>query len=154
MWRYFSSIECSSSLRRPSQSDLSDAGDGRVRPRQGPGRRALPLPAARERLARVLKADLNYLVSYTLLGSDPIDENDLSHFAFANGTYHSWPFVRQTLGTFIVKEHARYLLQLNPLLDAGQVTPILDRTYPLTETADAVRYLESARNTGRIALTI
>jgi NADPH:quinone reductase-like Zn-dependent oxidoreductase len=64
------------------------------------------------------------------------------------------PFVRQTLGTFIVKEHARYLLQLNPLLDAGQVTPILDRTYPLTETADAVRYLESARNTGRIAITI
>ena len=64
------------------------------------------------------------------------------------------PFVRQTLGTFIVKEHTRYLLQLNPLLDAGQVTPILDRTYPLTETADAVRYLESARNTGRIAITI
>ena len=64
------------------------------------------------------------------------------------------PFVRQTLGTFIVKEHARYLLQLNPLLDAGQVTPILDRTYPLTETADAVRHLESARNTGRIAITI
>jgi NADPH:quinone reductase-like Zn-dependent oxidoreductase len=64
------------------------------------------------------------------------------------------PFVRQNLGTFVVKEHARYLLQLNPLLDAGQVTPILDRTYPLTETADAVRYLESARNTGRIAITI
>ena len=64
------------------------------------------------------------------------------------------PFVRQTLGTFVVKEHTRYLLQLNPLLDAGQVTPILDRTYPLTETADAVRYLESASNTGRIAITI
>lgn len=64
------------------------------------------------------------------------------------------PFVRQKLGTFVVKEHARYLLQLNPLLDAGQVTPILHRTYPLTETADAVRHLESARNTGRIAITI
>jgi NADPH:quinone reductase-like Zn-dependent oxidoreductase len=64
------------------------------------------------------------------------------------------PFVRQTLGTFVVKEHARNLLQLNPLLNAGQVTPILDRTYPLTETADAVRYLEGARNTGRIAITI
>jgi preprotein translocase subunit SecB len=45
----------------------------------------------------LLKADLSYLVSYTLLGNDPVDENDLNHFAFANGTYHSWPFVRQTL---------------------------------------------------------
>ena len=44
-----------------------------------------------------LKADLNYSVSYTLLGTDPVDENDLNHFAFANGTYHSWPFVRQAL---------------------------------------------------------
>jgi NADPH:quinone reductase-like Zn-dependent oxidoreductase len=64
------------------------------------------------------------------------------------------PFVRQKLGAFIVKETARYLLELNPLLEAGQVRPILDRTYPLTETAQAVRYLESARNTGRIGITV
>ncbi len=46
------------------------------------------------------------------------------------------------------------LLLLNLLIDAGKVTPVIDRTYPLTETADAVRYLESAPNTGRIAITI
>jgi len=45
----------------------------------------------------VVKADLSYLVSYTLLGEDPVDQNDLEQFAFANGTYHSWPFVRQLL---------------------------------------------------------
>jgi preprotein translocase subunit SecB len=45
----------------------------------------------------LLSANLDYLVSYTLLGDDPVDENDLNQFAFANGTYHSWPFVRQAI---------------------------------------------------------
>lgn len=43
----------------------------------------------------ILRADIKYLASYTLLGDDPVDPNDLDHFAFTNGTYHSWPFVRQ-----------------------------------------------------------
>src|SRR5919201_258679 len=64
------------------------------------------------------------------------------------------PFVPQQLGAFVVKEKARYLLALNPLLEAGRVTPILDRTYPLSQTADAIRHLESAPNTGRIAITV
>lgn len=42
-----------------------------------------------------LNADIKYLASYTLLGDQPVDPNDLVHFAFTNGTYHSWPFVRQ-----------------------------------------------------------
>ena len=63
------------------------------------------------------------------------------------------PFVPQTLGAFVVKEDARYLLKLNPLLTAGSVTPILDRTYPLSDTANAVRYLESRHASGRIVIT-
>jgi hypothetical protein len=45
------------------------------------------------------------------------------------------PFVRQKLGAYVVREHARYLLELNPLREGGQITPILDRTYPLSEAA-------------------
>lgn len=45
----------------------------------------------------VANADFKYLVSYALSGDDPIDADDLEHFAFANGTYHSWPFVRQLI---------------------------------------------------------
>jgi NADPH:quinone reductase-like Zn-dependent oxidoreductase len=63
------------------------------------------------------------------------------------------PFVPQSLGAFIVKEDARYLLKLNPLLAAGTVSPILDRTYPLSDTASAVRYLESGHPSGRIVIT-
>jgi NADPH:quinone reductase-like Zn-dependent oxidoreductase len=64
------------------------------------------------------------------------------------------PFVRQKLGAFVVRETARYLLELNPLLEDGRVRPILDRTYPLTQTADAVRHLDSARKAGRMAITV
>jgi preprotein translocase subunit SecB len=44
-----------------------------------------------------LNADIKYLISYALQGDDPVDSSDLEHFASANGTYHSWPFVRQLL---------------------------------------------------------
>jgi preprotein translocase subunit SecB len=38
-----------------------------------------------------------YAISYDLKGEEPVSEEELSEFAFANGTYHSWPFVRQLL---------------------------------------------------------
>lgn len=46
---------------------------------------------------QALAAQFNYLISYGLLGEEPVDAADLEHFASANGTYHSWPFVRQLL---------------------------------------------------------
>lgn len=45
----------------------------------------------------VVRGNLKYLISYSLSGEEPVSDEDLVHFAFANGTYHSWPFVRQTL---------------------------------------------------------
>jgi NADPH:quinone reductase-like Zn-dependent oxidoreductase len=48
-------------------------------------------------------------------------------------------FVRQKLGTFIVKENAGDLQFLNELIEAGQVKPVIDRTYPLDAAPDAVR---------------
>lgn len=63
------------------------------------------------------------------------------------------PFVPQKLGAFVVKENTQYLEKLNRLIEAGQLTPLIDRTFPLTAAADAVRYLESATNTGRIVIT-
>jgi NADPH:quinone reductase-like Zn-dependent oxidoreductase len=63
-------------------------------------------------------------------------------------------FVRQKLGTFIVKENARDLQFLNELIEAGKVKPVIDRTYPLGAAPDAVRYFESGRATGRIALVV
>jgi NADPH:quinone reductase-like Zn-dependent oxidoreductase len=64
------------------------------------------------------------------------------------------PFVRQKLGAFVVKEHARILLELNPLIEEHKVTPLLDRTFPLAEATHAVRYMEEGQARGRIALTV
>jgi preprotein translocase subunit SecB len=46
---------------------------------------------------QVLDASITYQLTYTIGDNDPIDESDLDHFAFASGTLHSWPFVRQLL---------------------------------------------------------
>jgi preprotein translocase subunit SecB len=45
--------------------------------------------------SEVAQAEIKYLLSYSVRGEEPIDDDDLAHFAFANGTYHSWPFARQ-----------------------------------------------------------
>jgi NADPH:quinone reductase-like Zn-dependent oxidoreductase len=43
---------------------------------------------------------------------------------------------------------------LRELLDAGKVPPVIDRTYPLTETAGAIRYLEQGHAKGKVVITV
>ena len=42
-------------------------------------------------------ASLTYLVVYKLIGDEPAEPADVEHFARANGAYHTWPFVRETI---------------------------------------------------------
>jgi NADPH:quinone reductase-like Zn-dependent oxidoreductase len=62
------------------------------------------------------------------------------------------PFVRQHLGTFVASQNASDLTALTDLIEAGQVTPALDRTYPLAEVAVAVRDLRAGRIRGKAAV--
>ena len=64
------------------------------------------------------------------------------------------PFVSQKLGTFINKESHEYLLVLKDLTESGKVTPIIDRTYPLVEVPEAMRYLEGGHTQGKVVITI
>src|SRR3954447_24602594 len=41
-----------------------------------------------------------------------------------------------------------------PLIEAGQVRPVIERTYPLAEAAEAHRLMESSRHVGKILLTV
>ncbi len=61
-------------------------------------------------------------------------------------------FVRQTLTTFTVTSNAADLGEMTRLIDAGAVTPVLDRSYPLVELADALRYLETGHARGKVVL--
>jgi preprotein translocase subunit SecB len=45
----------------------------------------------------IASALVKYVVSYELRGEDPVSEEDLAEFALANGTSHSWPFVRECI---------------------------------------------------------
>lgn len=44
------------------------------------------------------------------------------------------------------------LLFLKELLEAGKVTPVIDRCYPLSETAEAIRYLETGHARGKVVI--
>jgi NADPH:quinone reductase-like Zn-dependent oxidoreductase len=63
------------------------------------------------------------------------------------------PFVGQRLGFFLNKENAADLRALTELIEAGSVTPLVDREYPLAETATAIRHLIDGRATGKLAVT-
>ena len=46
------------------------------------------------------------------------------------------------------------LLFLKELLETGKVVPVIDRCYPLDETAEAIRYLETGRARGKVIITV
>jgi NADPH:quinone reductase-like Zn-dependent oxidoreductase len=64
------------------------------------------------------------------------------------------PFVGQKLKMFVAREHYEELQLLTELIEAGKITPVIDRTYPLSEAADAIRYLEQGHARGKIVITI
>jgi NADPH:quinone reductase-like Zn-dependent oxidoreductase len=63
-------------------------------------------------------------------------------------------FVRQKLGMLTSTENSNDLIVLRDLIETGQVTPSVDRTYPLSETAAAIRYVKEARARGKVVITV
>lgn len=63
-------------------------------------------------------------------------------------------FVGQRLGGFTAKTTKEDLQALSELIEAGKVTPVVDRTYDLVEAADAVRYLSEGHPAGKIVVTV
>jgi NADPH:quinone reductase-like Zn-dependent oxidoreductase len=64
------------------------------------------------------------------------------------------PFLAQRLGTFIAKQNSGDLVVLKELIEAGKLTPVIDRTYPLRETPEAIRYLEKGQARGKVSITL
>jgi NADPH:quinone reductase-like Zn-dependent oxidoreductase len=62
-------------------------------------------------------------------------------------------FVGQRLTSFICKERSRDLERLTELIEAGKVTPSIDRTYPLDQVPEAMRHLEAGKARGKVAIT-
>ena len=64
------------------------------------------------------------------------------------------PFVRQRLTLLVPKEHYADLERLTAYIEAGTVTPSIDRTYPLDQAADAMQQLIAGQVRGKITITI
>jgi NADPH:quinone reductase-like Zn-dependent oxidoreductase len=63
-------------------------------------------------------------------------------------------FVGQNLLMFISKERHEDMLVLKEMVEAGQITPAIDRTYPLSETPKAIQYLEEGNARGKVVITV
>ena len=62
------------------------------------------------------------------------------------------PFVSQHLGQIASVEKAEDLVALRELIEAGKVTPAVERTYPLAEAAAAMRHLIDGKAQGKLVL--
>jgi NADPH:quinone reductase-like Zn-dependent oxidoreductase len=62
--------------------------------------------------------------------------------------------VKQRLTMLASKERASDLERLNPLLQDGEVTPSIDRTYPLERVTEAMRHLQAGEVRGKVVITI
>ena len=65
------------------------------------------------------------------------------------------PFVNQEIRGFTARvSMADDGLFLQEMLEDGRIKTVVDRTYPLVETADAIRYVESLRARGKVVITV
>ena len=63
-------------------------------------------------------------------------------------------FVSQRLTMLTSKERGEDFEALRELIEAGKVTPVIDRIYPLNEAPEAIRYLQEGHARGKIVLTV
>jgi NADPH:quinone reductase-like Zn-dependent oxidoreductase len=64
------------------------------------------------------------------------------------------PFVSQKFVWFIADLNKEDLTVLGDLMQAGKVTPVIDRTYKLSETSEALRYLEKGHARGKVVISL
>jgi NADPH:quinone reductase-like Zn-dependent oxidoreductase len=63
-------------------------------------------------------------------------------------------FVGQRLRGLATKVKREDLITVTEMIEAGTLKPVIDRTYPLIEAPDAIRYLEEGHSRGKIVITI
>ena len=60
----------------------------------------------------------------------------------------------QKMGNMLAKPNNKDLAFIKELVEAGKVVPVIDRCYPLSETAEAIRYLEEGHAQGKVIITM
>jgi NADPH:quinone reductase-like Zn-dependent oxidoreductase len=60
----------------------------------------------------------------------------------------------QKLGNAMTKPNQKHLNFMKELIEAGKVTPVIDRRFPLSGVADAIRYIEEGHAKGKVVINI
>ena len=60
----------------------------------------------------------------------------------------------KTMGGMMVKPNQNDLVFIKDLIEAGKVTPVIDRCYPLSEVAEAFRYIGAGHAQGKVVITV
>ena len=122
--------------------------------RQGSGQRYdLILDTAGRRPLRIMRRLLKPAGTLVLVGGEGGDRW-LGGFQRHLAAVLLSPFVRHTLRSLYSTERGTDLAVLKELIDAGKVTPVIDRTYPLSETRDALRHLAGGHSRGKTVITV
>jgi NADPH:quinone reductase-like Zn-dependent oxidoreductase len=60
----------------------------------------------------------------------------------------------QKLRTYVSTQNHEDMIVLKEFLESGKVTPVIDRTYPLSEVPEAIRYLEEGHAQGKVVISV
>jgi len=63
-------------------------------------------------------------------------------------------FVSHTLRPFLLSPKLEDLVVLKELIESGKITPVIDRTYPLSETSQAIGHVGEGHARGKVAITV
>jgi len=88
------------------------------------------------------------------MGSAGKHEGQLTRIAGNLKAFFVSPFISQKFKMYIAKTLKADLTALRDLIQEGKLTPVIDRQYPMSETAEALRYLEDGHARGKIVITV
>jgi len=63
-------------------------------------------------------------------------------------------FVRQQGSPLVASTTGKDLVTLTEFIETGKITPVIDRTYPLVDTAEAFRYLDEGHARGKVVISV
>ena len=99
-------------------------------------------------IRRVLTRDGTYIANG---GGTPGDPMSLGRFMRMVAIA---PFLSQKVKFFVMKSNAEDLQTLVALMEARRVVPVVDRCFPFSDTAEAMRHLESGHARGKVIVRV
>jgi NADPH:quinone reductase-like Zn-dependent oxidoreductase len=87
-------------------------------------------------------------------GGGPNDGPWIGPFGRVIHTLVLSPFISQKMGMMMAELNKKDLTVLGDLMQSGKVKPVIDRTYPLSQIGEAMRYLEAGHARGKVIITM